>query len=118
MRLKNSSSGSAPLEMVTLITLLLLPIAPMLLVFDQVSDQIAAESIARHGLRYAFLSGELASDPSPRLAPALEELAASWGKELVGYQLRCLGCEAGGLIELVVRVGSAQAIQSAGVELP
>lgn len=116
LRPKSASRGSAPLELVALVTILLLPIAPMVGLFQLVSDQLAAESIARAGLRYAFLSGDLGADPSPRLRGALEQLARSWEKEISGFELNCQNCRTGGLLELSVRVGSARALQSAGLE--
>lgn len=115
-RLKSESRGSAPLEMVALVSLLLVPIGPMLLLFEQISDQLAAESIARHGLRYAFIISPLAANPSNLLESSLTQLATSWEKELESFSLQCLGCEAGGLLELRVQVGNAVAIQSAGIE--
>jgi len=116
MPLKSESEGSAPLELVGLLALMLLPIGPMLGLFTVVSDQLAAESIARHGLRYAFLSVELGENPRQQVGPALEILAQSWGKQLGDYSLDCTGCLAGGFLELRVRVGSAVAHQSAGLE--
>lgn len=102
--------------MVAMVSLLLIPIGPMLLLFEQISDQLAAESIARHGLRYAFIISPLATNPANLLESSLQQLATSWGKELADFSLQCLGCEAGGLLELRVRVGNAVAIQSAGIE--
>lgn len=116
MQLKSTSSGSAPLEIVALISLLLVPIGPMLALFGSVSDALAAESIARHGLRYAFLGSELGANPSVAVAEAIELLAASWGKEVAEIELRCDACGDGGYLELAVTVGGATAIQSAGIE--
>ena len=117
MRLKSKSDGSAPLEMVSLLALLLLPIGPMLGLFGAVSDQLAAESIARHGLRHAFLAVELGEDPRSRISPALDVLAQSWGKEIEEYRIDCRDCFSGGFLELRVQIGSAVAVQSAGMEL-
>lgn len=111
-----SNRGSAPLELVGFLALLMLPIAPMLVLFGQISDQLAAESIARHGLRYAFLASELASDPSALVGQALQSLAQSWGKELGDFEVFCGPCGPGGVVNLRVQVGSATAIQSAGLE--
>ena len=111
-----SSRGSAPVELIGFLTLLLLPVGPMLLLFNQVSDQLAAESIARHGLRYAFLANEVGSDPTPVIAPALRTLAESWGKRLEDFDVWCTPCGPGGVINLSVQIGSTRAIQSAGLE--
>jgi len=116
MRLKSTSSGSAALELVALITILLMPVGPMLALFSAVSDALAAESIARHGLRYAFLESGLGADPSGGIAPALQILAQSWGKEIKSYSLQCQACQEGGYLVLEVRVGSMSAMQSAGIE--
>lgn len=116
MQLKSTSSGSAPLEIVALITLLLVPIGPMLALFGAVSDALAAESIARHGLRYAFLDSGLGANPSRGVAEAIEMLAASWGKQVTAINLDCDACNEGGYLELAVTVGRATAIQSAGIE--
>lgn len=102
--------------MVALVSLLLIPIGPILLLFEQISDQLAAESIARHGLRYAFIISPLATNPSNLMESSLRQLATSWEKELESFSLKCLGCEDGGLVELRVQVGNAIAIQSAGIE--
>lgn len=111
-----TDNGSSPIEAVALILLLLLPIAPALGLYQQLSDSLAAESIARHGLRAALLDqekGVIPSDPGRYLEP----LAESWGKSIVGFSLGCEGkCGGGSLISLRVQVGNAFAVQTAGLE--
>ena len=113
-RLKGSS-GSTPLELVVWLTLLLLPIGPMLAIYEQLSNQLAAESIARHGLRGTVLSvsdpSQLPSEVKRQLAP----LEASWGKRISGYTLSCGNCARGNIITLKVVIGNAEAVQSAAL---
>ena len=61
-----SARGSAPIETVALITLLLLPIGPAVLLYEQLSNQLAAESIARHAVRAAVLNAMVTVMPSLR----------------------------------------------------
>ena len=105
-----SAKGSAPIESVALITLLLLPIGPSVFLYEQLSNQLAAESIARHGVRAAMLDAPLGgfTDPGAQLAV----LARSWEKPLTGYQVTSQGQ----LITLEVRVGNAVAIATLGRE--
>ena len=105
-----SAKGSAPIETVALITLLLLPIGPGVLLYQQLSDQLAAESIARHGIRAAMLESDLGSLGNP--ASALRVLALSWQKQLGGHRLT----RAGELVTLEVQVGSAVAVATLGLE--
>lgn len=105
--------GAAPLETATLLVLLLLPVTPMLLVFEHIFDAIAAESIARHALRYSILqSGEKFQST---IASSVELLAASWDREATST-LSCGSCAKGSLATLTVRVGDAVAVQVAGLE--
>ncbi|MDE0868138.1 MAG: hypothetical protein OSA22_03950 [Aquiluna sp.] len=111
-----NENGSSPLEAVALLMLLVLPIAPSLGLYQHLSDSLAAESIARHGLRSAVLSKEKGEVPR-QLSAVLESLAASWGKTLGGYELRCLSdCRDSDILSLEISIGSARAIQSAGLE--
>lgn len=105
-----SSAGSAPIETVALITLLLLPIGPGVVLYEQISNQLAAESIARHGVRAAMLESQRGSFVSP--AQALEVLALSWGKTLAGYQVS----RTGELVTLEVVIGNARALATLGIE--
>ena len=93
-----------------LITLLLLPIGPAVLLYDQISNQLAAESLARHGIRAAVLDAPLGGFNDP--GSALEVLARSWQKQLAGYQVSSQG----ELVTLEVRVGNASAIATVGRE--
>ena len=93
-----------------LITLLLLPIGPAVLLYDQISNQLAAESLARHGIRAAVLDAPLGGFNDP--GGALEVLARSWQKQLAGYQVSSQG----ELVTLEVRLGNASAIATVGRE--
>lgn len=99
-----SARGSAPIETVALLTLLVLPVGPAVMLYEQISNQLAAESLARHGVRAALLNAPLGGFTNP--GRALEVLAHSWQKPLGGYQVRT----SGELITLEVRVGNATAI--------
>jgi hypothetical protein len=111
----SDSEGSTPLELVMWLTLLLLPVGPMLALYGQLSNQLAAESIARHALRGTILSitdpSQLPSEMKRQLAP----LQASWGKQISSYTLSCGNCARGSIITLKVLVGSAEAVQSAAM---
>lgn len=109
------SEGSTPLELVIWLTLLLLPVAPMLALYEQLSNQLAAESIARHALRGTILS---IADPSQlvgEIKRQLTPLQASWGKQISSYAISCGNCAKGNIITLKVSVGSAEAVQSAAM---
>jgi hypothetical protein len=97
------------------LTLLLLPVGPMLALYGQLSNQLAAESIARHALRGTILSitdpSQLPGEMKRQLAP----LQASWGKQISSYTLSCGNCARGSIITLKVLVGSAEAVQSAAM---
>ena len=110
----SDSAGSAPLELASLVAVLLFPLAPMLLFYDAILDAIAAESIARHALRAAILkSSEGQLDQA--IADTVATLASSWQKEAL-FQFDCGRCEKGDLIRLEIQVGDAIAIQVAGLE--
>lgn len=109
-------SGSSPLEAAALLLVLVAPLAPAMGLYQHLSDSLAAESIARHGLRSAVLSQEKGAIPS-NLGQTIEPLATSWGKTISDFSLNCLNsCRTGDLISLRVQVGSAWAIQTAGLE--
>ena len=109
-------AASSPLEAVALLLVLVLPIAPALGLYRHLSDSLAAESIARHGLRSAVLSQEKGEVPR-QLGAVIEPLAASWGKDISSFSVSCLdSCQAGDLLSLRVHVGAAWAIQTAGLE--
>jgi hypothetical protein len=94
--------------------LLLLPIAPAMALYQQVSDQLAAESIAVNGLRAALLEPQ--ADWQAELRRHLPLLAQSWGKTVGFADLSCGQCSPGDLVTLEIRVGNSVAIQSAGIE--
>lgn len=105
-----SAKGSAPIESVALITLLLVPIGPAVLLYGQIADQLAAESIARHGVRAAMLDAPLGGFSDP--GSAISVLENSWQKQVSGYQVS----NQGELITLEVKVGAATALATLGVE--
>lgn len=113
-RYLRSSSGSAPLELASLVAVLLLPMGPMLSIFGEVFNSIAAESIARHALRAAILKSPLTSIDAA-IASSVESLADSWQREAT-FSFDCGRCQKGDLIHLQVRVGNATALQVAGLE--
>lgn len=113
--MSGSDTGSSPIETVALLALLLLPVAPLVTLFGHLSDAMAAESIARHGLRSAILEAKDANEVPQLAAKATSLLASSWQKS-VEQRVSCQPCAPGGLIALEVRVGSAAAIQVAGLE--
>jgi hypothetical protein len=114
LRRRQSDSGSAPLETAALLTLLLLPVTPMLQLFSVAFDQIAAESIARHALRYSILHS---SEQSIRQTAeiAVDMLASRWGRN-ARFDVDCGSCSKGSLVVFKVYVGDASATQVAGLE--
>lgn len=111
----SGSSGSTPLELVIWLTLLLLPIAPMVQIYSQLSDQLAAESITRHALRGTLLSITQPSELPAQLERQLQPLAASWGKTITKYSLSCGNCARGSIITLRLWINDAEAVQSAAM---
>jgi hypothetical protein len=105
-----SDSGSAPIETVALLTLLLLPVGPAVLLYDQISNQLAAESIARHAIRAAVLDAPLGQVNDPGFA--ISALASSWQKRVGGYRV----IQSGELVTLEVEVSGAKAIATIGRE--
>jgi ABC-type uncharacterized transport system YnjBCD ATPase subunit len=110
--MKHFEHGSSPVELVATIALLVLPVAPMTLLFEQISNELAAESIARHALRRAILSAP--ENPQVLLPKALSELSVEWGKEVTDYRFWCE--KACVLQNLEVIVGGASAVQTMGLE--
>ena len=108
------ADGSAPLELAGLVSILLLPLTPMLLLYSQIFDAIAAESIARHALRAAILTAGGGSLDSA-LSENVQTLANSWQKEAF-FRYDCGRCGKGDLIRLEIQVGNSIAIQVAGLE--
>ena len=110
----SSEQGSTIIETVIWSALLLAPIAPSFFLYQQVSDQLAAESIAVNGLRAALLQPE--TDWSLELGRNLPLLAKSWGKQIGLVELSCGSCGPGDLVTLKIGIGNAIGLQSAGVE--
>ena len=113
--MRNADSGSSPIETVALLAVLLLPIAPVVILFGELSDSMAAESIARHGLRAAVLEADDPSQLPEVVATKVQKLSTSWQKS-AEHRLSCQPCEAGGLAALEIAVGNALAVQVAGLE--
>lgn len=106
--------GSAPLETSVLLALLLLPLTPMLQLFSLALDQIAAESIARHALRYAILHSNQQSIREVT-ETSVAMLASRW-ETSASFHLNCGNCSQGSMVSLTIFVGSASATQVAGLE--
>jgi len=105
---RSSESGSSPLELVIFTALLTLPIGLALGLFQQLSSELAAESIARHALRLAMLTDPIR--PSSQFGGAVALFAENWGLASVNYDYWCSsGCS---LVTLEVNVGTASAIQT------
>jgi hypothetical protein len=106
-----SDQGSSPLELVAFTALLILPLSLSIGLYQQLSSELAAESIARHALRLAILSDF--QTPSSQLQSAVSLFAANWGLGNVEYRYWCTsGCS---LVTLEVQVGAATAIQTMGL---
>jgi hypothetical protein len=108
---QSSESGSSPLELVTLTALLVMPIGLALGLYQQLANELAAESIARHSLRLAMLSTP--QKPSQSFEAAIGRFSRDWQMEDVDYRYWCsLGCS---LVTLEIQVGQATAIQTMGL---
>jgi len=110
-----NAEGSSPIETVALLAILLIPVGPVTLLYSHLSDSLAAESIARHGLRGGILEADDLAEVSGTVANSVRQLAASWGKP-VSHRFSCTPCEAGGIAVLEVSIGTAIAMQAAGLE--
>ena len=106
---------SEPIETVALLAVLLLPIALVVTLFGELSDAMAAESIARHGLRAAVLEADDPSQLPLLVATKVQALSTPWQKS-AEHRFSCQPCEAGGLATLEIAVGNALAVQVAGLE--
>ena len=105
---RSPESGSSPLELVVFTALLMIPIGLSLSLYQQLSNELAAESIARHALRLAMLTDPVR--PSTQLEGAVALFAENWGITGLDYRYWCsAGCS---LVTLEVSVGSASAIQT------
>jgi hypothetical protein len=105
---RSPESGSSPLELVVFTALLMLPTGLAVGLYEQISNELAAESIARHALRLAMLTDPLR--PSSHFDSAVRLFAANWEAPGVNYRYWCSsGCS---LVTLEVKVGSASAIQT------
>ena len=108
--------GSSPIELIAWSVLLLMPLGFGLNLYGALSDQLAAESIARHGLRAAVFGFQNGSGLQEALGAAIEPLEASWGRSVDSARIWCSGaCLAGKFVNLEVKIGNQSAIQSAGL---
>ena len=112
----SDSRGSTLIELVVWVVLLLMPIGPGLALYSQLSDQLAAESIARNALRFAILTSVSNAEVRSTSYQQAQVLAQSWGKRISSLQLRCSGsCPKGNLLHLEVVVGNAKAVQTSAL---
>jgi len=112
---QKGSNGSTPLELVVWLALLIAPLGPMLSLYGQLSDQLAAESIARHALRGAVLTSTSHTELMAQLPVMLQPLAASWKREVRGFEIACGSCARGEIFTLRVFIGNATGVQSAAL---
>lgn len=112
----SAETGSTPLELVVYSALLLVPIAPAIQLGQLITDQVAAESIARNALRSAVLTGKVGSDFRVAIGQSVTSFAATWGKPRPEVAMSCESCDAGDLVTLTVFLGQATAVQSASLE--
>ena len=115
-QLLKGSSGSTVIELVVWMVLLIAPVGPGLALSSQLSDQLAAESIARNALRFATLSSDSNAEVRQLSYQQAAYLAQSWGKQLRSVSMRCSGsCPKGKLVHLEVVIGNAKAVQSSAL---
>lgn len=108
---RSFDSGSSPLELVAFSVLLVLPIGMAIGLYQQLSNELAAESIARHALRLAMLANP--ERPSDAFDRTVKLFAENWDVDSVDYRYWCSnGCS---LVTLEVQVGQASAIQTMGI---
>jgi hypothetical protein len=112
----SGEAGSSPLELVVYSVLLLVPIAPASQLGQLITDQVAAESIARNALRSVVLTGKLGADFRPAIGVSVDSYSAAWGKARPDAEISCESCAAGDIVTLWVVVGNATAMQSASLE--
>lgn len=107
----SAEAGSSPLELVIFTALLLLPLGLGLNLYQQLSNELAAESIARHALRLAMLQDPL--QPSQMLPSAIERISLDWNVAVLDYRYWC--SKSCSLVTLEVIIGGAKAIQTMGL---
>ena len=112
----SAESGSSPLEIVLLVAILLLPIAPMIALFEELTAAVAAESIAKNALRSAVLDGVSEAEFRAKLESSMVQMTEAWGRSVLETELSCEVCLPGELVTIRVRVGDVWAVQSASLE--
>lgn len=115
---KQSESGSAALEIVVGTLLMTLPLPLGFELFQVQSNQLLAETIARHALRGAILQGHSLAEYEPITNQIAREIQLTWNnKSPVALTLNCDStCGRGSSISLGVRVGTARAVQTQVLE--
>jgi hypothetical protein len=104
----SADKGSSPLELVVFTVLLLLPLGFGVNLYHQLSNELAAESIARHALRLAMLQNP--QRPSEVLPYALELFSRDWNTPDLDYRYWCTAsCS---LVTLEIQIDDAKAIQT------
>jgi hypothetical protein len=88
-----------------------MPIGLAVGLYQQLANELAAESIARHSLRLAMLSTP--QKPSQSFDSAIERFSRDWQVKDFEYRYWCsLSCS---LMTLEIQVGPATAIQTMGL---
>lgn len=120
MRLKKRSpeSGSAPLELVAATLLIALPLPIGIELHHAQSNQLLAETIARHALRGALLRGQSIAEYQVISRQISNEIQLSWrNPKKVSLHLECTSpCRKGSFLSLWVEIDSAKAVQTQVVD--
>lgn len=108
---RSADKGSSPLELVVFTALLLMPLGFGVNLYHQLSNELAAESIARHALRLAMLQNP--QRPSESLPYAVELFSRDWKVPDLDYRYWCTtSCS---LVTLEIQIDNAKAIQTMGL---
>lgn len=119
---RNNDSGSAPLELVAWVVLLLLPLSPAIELQRSLANQLAAESIARHALRAAVLlepAGEAMTQHFERnIERVALEIARTYqiDSQAIRLSVDCSRCEVDQVARLEVSVAGQRALGVMGLE--
>lgn len=106
--------GAASLEIVAATLLMTLPLPLGFELYQVQSNQLMAETIARHALRGAILQGSSVAEYEPIAKRIAGDVQLTWNnKSSLALTLKCNpSCGRGAFISLEVRVGTARAIQT------
>lgn len=107
-------TGSSHLELVTATLLLVVPLPLSYELFQIQSNQLLAESIARHALRGAVLEGRSIPEYQLTAERISREIQATWAsKPFADLKLQCeASCQKGSVLSLSVAIGTSTAVQS------